>query len=492
MRTFALTISIALLSGCASRGAMTFDCKLNGEMAYATVAPKSQLVRDIENDLPTANANTERAVLSRKGLPSGGGDPLNAALDQLFADNLVEFDNRPPKAILLLSGGGQWGAYGAGFLQWLGRERSTDKPNPLPHFQIVTGISTGALQAVFMGALDAPNGIPPDRLDAMAAGYAPKSEKDVVDRGQLFSAIFSGSVAGLKPLRARIENALCPLNSPKGHPCPAIEALADSETRTFVGFVDAQSGQFLISSINDIAKFAKKQVDPPLQSGHIPLRWQQARDCLTGVTMASAAVPVFYQQVKVDGKIDADDPKILPGPRTMYDGGVRHSVFEVVVAERLQTAEMHATGSAKNKTPRQPVLYVLRNGPTRAESEDNVQSNAGVLTAAQRGYSLLVNQSEVASIEALRLVRPSGPIFFTTADGFGKPNLKDVAPPPPTLPATDPWQRPALSLNKGCIKPTKGEMFDPEFMRCLQALGRSKANRTEPWHALSPITKDRK
>ena len=47
--------------------------------------------------------------------------------------------------ILLLSGGGQHGAYGIGFLRgWRSR---TDLP--MPSFDLVTGISTGALQAPF-------------------------------------------------------------------------------------------------------------------------------------------------------------------------------------------------------------------------------------------------------------------------------------------------------------------------------------------------------
>ncbi|MEP7027501.1 MAG: patatin-like phospholipase family protein [Candidatus Eisenbacteria bacterium] len=47
--------------------------------------------------------------------------------------------------ILVLSGGGQGGAYGAGFLRgW--KSRTGD---PMPTFDVVTGISTGALQAPF-------------------------------------------------------------------------------------------------------------------------------------------------------------------------------------------------------------------------------------------------------------------------------------------------------------------------------------------------------
>ena len=47
--------------------------------------------------------------------------------------------------LLLLSGGGQHGAYGVGFLRgWAARAES-----PMPRFDLVSGISTGALQAPF-------------------------------------------------------------------------------------------------------------------------------------------------------------------------------------------------------------------------------------------------------------------------------------------------------------------------------------------------------
>jgi predicted acylesterase/phospholipase RssA len=476
MRPIALTLPLILLGGCASRGAMTFDCRLDGQMAYAYVAPKSQLLSGIEDD--QRGSEMELA-------PAAG--PLDAALDGLFAEEAKETGNRAPKNVLLLSGGGQWGAYGAGFLQWLGRERAKAKPNPLPHFDIVTGISTGALQAVFMGALDTPGGARTQPLDALAAGYAPTSEKEVVERGRLLSAIFSGSVAGLKPLRARIEDALCPPTSVADNPCPAMKSLAASDTQTFVGFVDAETGQFLISSINDIAKYGGRPASVSSPPGQLPLNWRRARDCLTGVTIASSAVPVFYQQVRIDGKIKSNDTTIPPGPRTMYDGGVRHSVFEVAIADRIEAAEKRALGGKKVTPLQQPALYVLRNGPTKALPETKVQTTADALTAAQRGYSLLVNQSEVASIEALRLVRPTGPIYFTTADGYDKSNLNDPAPPPSTLPTTDPWQRPVQNTASGCLKPVKGQMFDPEFMRCLQSFGRSKADRERPWSPLPSI-----
>jgi hypothetical protein len=57
--------------------------------------------------------------------------------------------------ILVVSGGGDWGAFGAGFLKGWGRV----PPGPMarPQFDIVTGVSTGALIApfAFLGTDDA-------------------------------------------------------------------------------------------------------------------------------------------------------------------------------------------------------------------------------------------------------------------------------------------------------------------------------------------------
>ena len=74
------------------------------------------------------------------------------AVDKSISDSTVERLARRATArgdntldILLLSGGGQMGAYGAGFLR--GWQSRTDAP--MPRFDLVTGVSTGALQAPF-------------------------------------------------------------------------------------------------------------------------------------------------------------------------------------------------------------------------------------------------------------------------------------------------------------------------------------------------------
>lgn len=69
--------------------------------------------------------------------------------------------------ILLLSGGGQHGAFGVGYLRgWAARESG-----PMPAFDLVSGISTGALQAPFalLGT--------PAALDSIASLYRAAADR---------------------------------------------------------------------------------------------------------------------------------------------------------------------------------------------------------------------------------------------------------------------------------------------------------------------------
>ncbi len=497
IRTPLLLACAAALSGCATRGTLTFDCSFDGQ-PYANVAETSPLIRDIGGDIADPSRNgaifTADTIAASSVAPTDG-QPIDLALQSLFApDNGVALSVSAvrPRNILLLSGGGQWGAYGAGFLQWL--DRSND--HPLPRFQIVTGISTGALQALYLGALSNDPVQRKSLLAALAAAYAPANESEIVNRNPMLLAITKGSVAGLAPLRTRVENALCPPGQlVTASPCPLIDALAISHTQSFVGFVDGFSGKFVIASINAIAK----RIEDPAGAIGSPdarkARYEKVRACLAGVTIGSAAVPVFYQQVRIKGNIAGLPALANAGAPTVYDGGVRHSVFEADLARRAAVARKQA-GLAAMRTLRlaaPPVvpdatLYVLRNGPTTVVENDKVSIKADALTAAKRGYAILVNQSEVGSIASLRLARPAGPIFLTTADGYDKAQVNvDPAPGVSTPGTADGLVRPEAPLTNGCTK-TEGPMFIPEFMACLQAFGRAKASRPQPWSQLCALT----
>jgi hypothetical protein len=73
-----------------------------------------------------------------------------AALDRVLERTKAKYDADKDKAtleMLIISGGGDWGAFGAGFLK--GWAKVPPGPLARPKFDIVTGVSTGALIAPF-------------------------------------------------------------------------------------------------------------------------------------------------------------------------------------------------------------------------------------------------------------------------------------------------------------------------------------------------------
>lgn len=342
--------------------------------------------------------------------------------------------------LLLLSGGGQWGALGTGFLNRL------HKCGELPQFTFISGVSTGALQALFLAGTSRPEQAE-QMFAALTRNYAPASERQIVNRNAQALAALTGSVAGSAPLRRRIEEALCPRadGRPGEGDCtqsPMLKLLASPGTPpTLLGFVDARNGGFRFVDVRALAR----------------LPGRTAQQCIVGAALASAAVPVFYQQVRI-------------GKRAYMDGGARQSVFEAAIAERAATvAAARAPAGAR---PFTPPLYVIRNGPTIVGRDTAIDGQADALSAALRTQSIMVNALEVGSIAALRLSFPSSPIHLATADG---------------------WDRPAAEGGPACRKnfhdgrDRKGMMFNPTFMQCLQRFGAAKADRAQPWIALPTV-----
>ena len=93
----------------------------------------------------------------------------------------------PPAAFLAISGGGDNGAYGAGFLN--GWTASGSRPQ----FKVVTGISTGALIApfAFLG---------PKYDYVLERVYTQTSQKDIFKKRGLIKGVFGDAMADSRPL----------------------------------------------------------------------------------------------------------------------------------------------------------------------------------------------------------------------------------------------------------------------------------------------------
>ena len=384
-------------------------------------------------------------------------DPLYAAIAGPAIDPGLKLQTlgqgqpaqEPPPAdprILLLSGGGAWGAFGAGFLKAL-----ADK-GALPRFDAITGVSTGAV----LGLL-------------LAGGSPAEAEAEYVSnavvgrtRGRGLAAIGSlmrrGGLTDLSPMIQRLDVWL---RTPTGDGSDRLARLARGKPVLLVGAVDMASGDFRIFNLTQLAR----------NSGTDSASRAAATRAIAGIVAASSAIPLQMVPVRLRDPASGN-------VRSLVDGGVRLSVFDSHVVEVLKRAETdRAKKASAAGLPAPPAveLYVIRNGPTIARDnppdpvrpgQSVIDSQPHVLNIVERGQSVITNQNEVSSIIMLRLNRPESQIFVATADGYSKAD-------PPCI-----------------VLPSRTEPFPIEGMRCLARHGAAKARADgkAPWIRLPTLS----
>lgn len=255
--------------------------------------------------------------------PARGGalaeSQIKTALRSRIADSRV--GSTVKVNVIALSAGGQYGAFGAGFLRgWSNR----------PEFDIVTGVSAGALLA--------PVAFAGPEFDGLLDRYDGLDRNDVLKLRNPLALMRTPSVARPTPLEAFVDTALS---------SKLIAALADGNAegrRLMIGATNIDTGLAQIFDIGDAAHHAG------------------ATPCIREAMLASSAIP-----------------GLLP-PRTISaelysDGGLRRQVFfhaldqarREVAAETGVTIQVDAymiiNGSLKR--PEQPVndrlpSYVIR------------------------------------------------------------------------------------------------------------------------------------
>lgn len=185
--------------------------------------------------------------------------------------------------VLVLSAGGQYGAFGAGFLTgW-----SENPATPRPAFDLVTGVSAGALLApvAFAGS----------DFDPLLIPWRGLSERQVYRRRGPLALLRAPSVATADPLRALIGRQI----GTDG----LIAGLARRDAtgaRLLISAVDLESTR---AQVFDLGALAASPLDPATKT-----------DCLSAAMMASAAIPGLLPPQVIDGRLYAD-------------GGLRDQVF---------------------------------------------------------------------------------------------------------------------------------------------------------------------
>lgn len=387
------------------------------------------------------------------GPPQTYGEAIEAAA---LARPRTESDTGPAQH-LVLSGGGKWGSFGAGFLLAM-----PDRAN----YSVVTGVSTGALQASFAFLGDqlvpasraaiytAANDLalaPSDRqpgqgrrfIDDLPRAYTvTRSESVIVVKGGLITALRRGAAGDFAPLRARLALLL---------DRDTMQRIADAGSRDgrrlFVGVIDVDDGQAYAVDLIDLAS---KAVD----GQH---NFATVQKCYIDALIASSSEPLEVKPVFM--AVAAGLPR---SPRMYIDGGVRTGVFLQEVLDKRRVAGSAGPGPRIDTT-------IIVNGNLRVDDQTGAtDANWNLLQLALRTKELLVDQVYEYSVDrVLRSGSARGAVRLTTARGYEGDKFMGRT--------CAQWQQ-----------DEKAVAFPPNFMRCLIGYGEHKAVSTAPWEVLKP------
>jgi len=258
-----LLLLFAMLSGCATRPPALPE-------AYSDKLPWGAIDLDIEKSGKFTLRDSLGSALIKK------------ANDHSSSDESVPFN------ILTLSGGGTRGAFGAGLLSgW------TDSGD-MPEFDIVTGVSTGAVMATFafLGG---------DELEKVKAFYTKMYTEDIYTNSWLsfFGQAYLMNPAPLKKLFSNNFNEAL-LNR--------VATAHAKGRRLYIGTTNIDTGQLIVWDMGAIASSGRSD------------KYQRFSD----IIYASSAMPIFLPPQYIS--VDVEDKQYY---QMHVDGGIYSHVFMI-------------------------------------------------------------------------------------------------------------------------------------------------------------------
>ena len=250
----------------------------------------------------------------------------------------------PPAYFLAISGGGDNGAYGAGFIN--GWTASGTRPE----FKVVTGISTGALIApfAFLG---------PKYDYVLERVYTTTSQKDIFTKRGFKSLIWGDAAADTTPLATIIASYVTP---------EFLKEIAAEYAKgriLLVGTTNLDSLEPVIWNMGAIAS----STDP----GALKL--------FRSVLLASASIPGAFPPVMIDINVDG-----TPHQEMHVDGGTVTQVFLYPPSFRMDKS-----------VERKRVLYVIRNARLDA---DWASTERRTMTIAMRAIDSLTRTQGIGDL----------------------------------------------------------------------------------------------
>ena len=279
-------------------------------------------------------------------------------------------DGQREYSILILSGGGSAGAFGAGFLAgW-------SKAGTRPDFKIVTGVSTGSLQSTFAF-------LGPEYDDELTEVYTLYSTDQIYEKRSLLGAALGESAYDTAPLKELISRYVNP------DVLAAVAAKHASGYRLFVGTGNMDTDEFIIWDMGAIA------------SSDRPDKLEHYRNVL----LASSSIPILFPPVYFKLEIDGQDYYEMH-----VDGGVQANIFlRCFMLDCQETFdEAPLRGDAELS------LYLIRNGAF-LESITRKVTEPSSLSIAAATINQLFNLSNDSSLFRVYMLAARFNIDFNLA-----------------------------------------------------------------------------
>ena len=249
----ALTFLGAVLAGCGGKTPARPE-KSSAELVAQRNAADARLASDMRD--------TTELMLQR----------FKRQYDEFKAGRAPE----PVANILIISGGGDWGAFGSAFLK--GWRRVPPGPMALPQFDVVTGVSTGALIAPFAFLGDQ------ESIDTVVALYR-SPPKDIVEPRSWMSLLSASSYAEVPGLERSLRSAL---------DLGRLKRIVDEGDKGRVLAVNLTNVDTQEMYVWNLVGEARRAV----QSGNT--------DHIDAVVLGSAAIPGAFPPREIDGVLFVD------------------------------------------------------------------------------------------------------------------------------------------------------------------------------------------
>jgi predicted acylesterase/phospholipase RssA len=351
MNILLLALSILLLlAGCASR----------------PQSPVCNLYIQTEQDLPvslTAKQKDSRVLQLEKAaaLQARSVSQLSRTISNNFTQRqkVKSLSDASNYNILALSAGGQYGAYGSGFLAAWDKDREIIARSDI---DMITGVSTGSMMATyaFLGSSSDPV-VRKKYDDLLKKTYTNLHTENVCRQRDFLEMLFSNAACDSTPLHNLVNGIVT------DELLKEVIAEADKSKRLlYVGAVNLDSGKFEFFDLISIAK------DPS----------HDQRACYAAAILASAAIPVMFEPVFIND--------------SMYnDGGIRrHTFFIEKAAEAAPVSGkkrlfgiLHGELNVQPEKPDNHIIDIAIRDVAIAENQLFTDSAYYVDTvAAKKGY----------------------------------------------------------------------------------------------------------